>query len=483
MFASFLHLPLPHESSWKDKFASTEVESTNCTHCSQSSPSPLVSSPQSSVDIETPRLPALLVAEPSCENISLFNPFGLALLPPSEEDDQMWDHLLDTRLFEDFDTDIALAEVGHFPWPPNNKKPTTAWWSAPGTRSMRSIWEKYADSPPWWDRFEPYLQEDENDFDPTLQGPECPLLIDPETDGTSHLIHSNVFCADEVDQEREYGRLPSQQDSESTGSHGHGKKKQICRHFLAGECFRKDCKFIHDIQVKICKFWLQGSCLKGSLCEYPHGLAMQAGAVADKTDSSTHQNNNSTSSNRSEMNVAPVTPDGSPYPAGRYRRRQKGKKDGKTKKTSKANHASPVVPITLNDQEEFPSLTPVSKSHSSSPSQFSFATVDGVSQRKFADVAKTRKRSAAAPQKALDHLLQRPVHISWLESDSAECLKQKKKVQVLNDCKLANSGCGAATDGRTNEKGRGKRRRSEEIKEKDRLANCDFFGQERTLSE
>lgn len=33
------------------------------------------------------------------------------------------------------------------------------------------------------------------------------------------------------------------------------KKRQVCRHFLAGECYRKDCWFVHDLQEKICKFW------------------------------------------------------------------------------------------------------------------------------------------------------------------------------------------------------------------------------------
>ncbi|CAO3654271.1 unnamed protein product [Mucor hiemalis] len=33
------------------------------------------------------------------------------------------------------------------------------------------------------------------------------------------------------------------------------KKRQVCRHFLAGECYRKDCRFVHDLQEKVCKFW------------------------------------------------------------------------------------------------------------------------------------------------------------------------------------------------------------------------------------
>ncbi|CAO3589947.1 unnamed protein product [Absidia cylindrospora] len=50
------------------------------------------------------------------------------------------------------------------------------------------------------------------------------------------------------------------------------KKRQVCRHYLAGECYRKDCWFAHDLDVKPCKFWLQGSCLKGDTCEFAHSL-------------------------------------------------------------------------------------------------------------------------------------------------------------------------------------------------------------------
>jgi multidrug efflux pump subunit AcrA (membrane-fusion protein) len=36
---------------------------------------------------------------------------------------------------------------------------------------------------------------------------------------------------------------------------GSPKKRQVCRHYLAGECYRKDCWFAHDLKVKPCKFW------------------------------------------------------------------------------------------------------------------------------------------------------------------------------------------------------------------------------------
>ncbi|KAF9141765.1 hypothetical protein BGX30_004180 [Mortierella sp. GBA39] len=45
-----------------------------------------------------------------------------------------------------------------------------------------------------------------------------------------------------------------------------------CRHFLQGNCFRRDCWFSHDLDSMICKFWLKGQCLKGDTCEFTHHL-------------------------------------------------------------------------------------------------------------------------------------------------------------------------------------------------------------------
>ncbi|OAQ34113.1 DUF1771-domain-containing protein [Linnemannia elongata AG-77] len=45
-----------------------------------------------------------------------------------------------------------------------------------------------------------------------------------------------------------------------------------CRHFLQGNCFRRDCWFSHDLDSMICKFWLKNQCLKGDTCEFNHHL-------------------------------------------------------------------------------------------------------------------------------------------------------------------------------------------------------------------
>ncbi|XP_076991243.1 zinc finger CCCH domain-containing protein 6 [Tamandua tetradactyla] len=53
------------------------------------------------------------------------------------------------------------------------------------------------------------------------------------------------------------------------------KGKQICKYFLEGRCIKGDhCKFDHDAELEkrkeICKFYLQGYCSKGENCIYMH---------------------------------------------------------------------------------------------------------------------------------------------------------------------------------------------------------------------
>ncbi|XP_019399636.1 PREDICTED: zinc finger CCCH domain-containing protein 6 [Crocodylus porosus] len=53
------------------------------------------------------------------------------------------------------------------------------------------------------------------------------------------------------------------------------KGKQICKYFLEGRCIKGDqCKFDHDAEIEkkkeICKFYIQGYCTKGENCIYMH---------------------------------------------------------------------------------------------------------------------------------------------------------------------------------------------------------------------
>lgn len=49
-----------------------------------------------------------------------------------------------------------------------------------------------------------------------------------------------------------------------------------CRHYLGGECLRKDCAFSHDMATRTCRFWLQGQCLNGVACLFLHDLDVPA---------------------------------------------------------------------------------------------------------------------------------------------------------------------------------------------------------------
>ncbi|KAK7676316.1 hypothetical protein QCA50_020733 [Cerrena zonata] len=47
---------------------------------------------------------------------------------------------------------------------------------------------------------------------------------------------------------------------------------RVCRYFLAGECLRADCRFSHDLERALCRFWLRGTCAKGESCEFLHQI-------------------------------------------------------------------------------------------------------------------------------------------------------------------------------------------------------------------
>ncbi|KAI8337543.1 hypothetical protein BC941DRAFT_425556 [Chlamydoabsidia padenii] len=52
----------------------------------------------------------------------------------------------------------------------------------------------------------------------------------------------------------DYDKEVTQQE-QSIGSSTSIKKRQVCRYYLAGECYRKHCWYAHDLDVKPCKFW------------------------------------------------------------------------------------------------------------------------------------------------------------------------------------------------------------------------------------
>lgn len=44
----------------------------------------------------------------------------------------------------------------------------------------------------------------------------------------------------------------------------------ICKHFVAGECYRSECFYSHDLEGHVCSFWAAGGCLRGSDCWFAH---------------------------------------------------------------------------------------------------------------------------------------------------------------------------------------------------------------------
>ncbi|KAG5645726.1 hypothetical protein DXG03_005422 [Asterophora parasitica] len=51
---------------------------------------------------------------------------------------------------------------------------------------------------------------------------------------------------------------------------------RVCRYFMAGECLRADCRFSHDLERALCRFWLRGTCAKQEACEFLHHLPKDA---------------------------------------------------------------------------------------------------------------------------------------------------------------------------------------------------------------
>ncbi|KAG6907121.1 hypothetical protein DXG01_010453 [Tephrocybe rancida] len=68
----------------------------------------------------------------------------------------------------------------------------------------------------------------------------------------------------------------------NSSSNGAGRARpvpggnRVCRYFMAGECLRADCRFSHDLERALCRFWLRGTCAKQENCEFLHHLPKDA---------------------------------------------------------------------------------------------------------------------------------------------------------------------------------------------------------------
>ncbi|KAJ6485927.1 hypothetical protein C8R45DRAFT_870368 [Mycena sanguinolenta] len=72
------------------------------------------------------------------------------------------------------------------------------------------------------------------------------------------------------------GRGRGTQDPRGAPRYVNGRPTQggnrVCRYFVAGECLRADCRFSHDLERALCRFWLRGTCAKQDNCEFLHHL-------------------------------------------------------------------------------------------------------------------------------------------------------------------------------------------------------------------
>ncbi|KAG2198883.1 hypothetical protein INT47_010288 [Mucor saturninus] len=207
------------------------------------------------------------------------------------------------------------------------------------------------------------------------------------------------------------------------------KKRQVCRHFLAGECYRKDCWFVHDLQEKVCKFWLQGTCFKGDSCEFSHHIDVQE--VANKM-------------------IPPVIP--SPKQP-QFTPTDYPQLSSTTTMAKKAPSSSSLVP-SVKPCDEFPSLAFASKIKKAPNA------IKGGHSINFAEALKKKGSAKKGQQQAVKKVgarrgpgysnlqkLTQPVHIPWLDTGSTlNSVYMKEREQAIEYGMLRNRFFSRATE-------------------------------------
>ncbi|KAJ3136180.1 hypothetical protein HK100_001954 [Physocladia obscura] len=91
-------------------------------------------------------------------------------------------------------------------------------------------------------------------------------------------------------------------------------KPEICRHLLAGGCYRSDCWFSHDVSNTTCKFFLSGGCNKGSDCPFLHSEDYDNTNPTEYEEFYTNDDNFNDNDNSNQLPVELQLQDGSIFP-------------------------------------------------------------------------------------------------------------------------------------------------------------------------
>ncbi|KAI8329280.1 hypothetical protein EDC96DRAFT_529519 [Choanephora cucurbitarum] len=379
----------------------------------------------------------------------MFDPFETKQTEEDDELDDLGERFISSHLFDDDEPVTSMQQpVWNKDWTP----------SCP-PHDLKQIWSEQHNS---WQSFEPYARGNEHEFDPTLQfyrgslydahtiqdinrlSLEVPSVEEKQADNVdedmSALQMMQTIFSDLKDEElietleqydydadRAIEALLNKKLATQPTLPQQTKRRPVCRHFLAGECYRKDCWFAHDLQEKVCKFWLQGGCLKGDSCEFSHRIDIQE--VANKI-----------SIPDNKPKPKPSIYDPGNYPA--------------LSSTVKSVKTQPITQPS-KEEEEFPTLaaaasTKPSKQKTTQPTAINFAEAAKKKKKQAVQSNPKSKQSMqyhAKPYKYSMQELTRPVHLPWLETGSSlNSIYMKEREKAIEYGMLRNRFFSKATE-------------------------------------